>query len=806
MRATVLAALCALAIAAELRTLLEPTPAWPGLIAATAALVAIAWLLRLVRRPRLRLAASALVALAVPIVAVARDIGRWPLQEDLRGPDGYLGPMGYLADAGGSVQAMARAWVGSVFPVAQTAEPHAAGALLALGLVLALVAVVAVGAFRAPLPAILAVATATTIGTLFAPLPQVGLQAALLVVLAVALLLLVGDAPRGRGPLALGAVALVAAVACLAGPVLARDAGWDWRTWSLEEPPPVGVGFVWDQSLQPIRFTGDPVPVLRVDRRDAGYLRVEVLTRFDGVRWGRGVAFGGTEDAPSFPLPDSAVAQAARVGERAMQRVRIRNLQLQADALPLPVGTVRVGAVPAAVLPAITEGDGVVRLGQPLAVGAQYTAEVVRVPATPELLDADVLGAPLDPALAVVDGVPSVGRHADGDPVAPWSDGADQRAAKDTQPGPYGPRAPAVAAPITEPAPLDVSFAGITFPGFGTPGREREVQRLLDDRIALGGLAVAPLAGWREAYGVARRVTAKATTPYEAAVLLESWFHRTSTYDERASYTASPIGPLPAFLLSASRRGHCQYFAGSMAVLLRMLGIPARVAAGFTQGAVDGGGRLITNRNAHVWVEVRFPYAGWVPFEPTPGRTLPSTTSSTSPSFARSAAGVGGGALATIVGRGSLPGGPGAQRGGGDAAASAPVARQGTGAGWRIALGLLVAGALVALVGALVWLRKRRAERAAFAMDDPDLAARALRDAVGGWLLDQGAGAPAAGVAEVAASARRLYGIDAAAWTDALIRAGYAPTARRETRAVLDRMRARTERRGRLRGAVRPRR
>ena len=112
----------------------------------------------------------------------------------------------------------------------------------------------------------------------------------------------------------------------------------------------------------------------------------------------------------------------------------------------------------------------------------------------------------------------------------------------------------------------------------------------------------------RDTFLTARRVTREATTPYQAAVLLEDWFQRTSTYDERATYAVNPIGALPAFVLTPKRRGHCQYFAGSMAVLLRMLGIPARVAAGFTPGTVDGAGRVITNRNAHVWVEVRFPY------------------------------------------------------------------------------------------------------------------------------------------------------------------------------------------------------
>ena len=57
----------------------------------------------------------------------------------------------------------------------------------------------------------------------------------------------------------------------------------------------------------------------------------------------------------------------------------------------------------------------------------------------------------------------------------------------------------------------------------------------------------------------------------------------------------------------------------------------------------------------------------------------------------------------------------------------------------------------------------------------PDAAAQALRDVVGGWLADQGAGDPDARVADVALGVRRLYGVDARPWADALVRAGYAP-------------------------------
>ena len=57
-----------------------------------------------------------------------------------------------------------------------------------------------------------------------------------------------------------------------------------------------------------------------------------------------------------------------------------------------------------------------------------------------------------------------------------------------------------------------------------------------------------------------------------------------------------------------------------MALMLRFLGIPTRVAAGFTSGRYRNGVWTVTDRNAHTWVEVWFPRYGWLPFDPTPGR------------------------------------------------------------------------------------------------------------------------------------------------------------------------------------------
>jgi hypothetical protein len=67
------------------------------------------------------------------------------------------------------------------------------------------------------------------------------------------------------------------------------------------------------------------------------------------------------------------------------------------------------------------------------------------------------------------------------------------------------------------------------------------------------------------------------------------------------------------------KAGHCQYYAATMAVILRDLGVPTRLAEGFLPGKRAAGIERIQNSSAHAWVEVYFPGYGWVPFDPTGG-------------------------------------------------------------------------------------------------------------------------------------------------------------------------------------------
>ncbi len=117
---------------------------------------------------------------------------------------------------------------------------------------------------------------------------------------------------------------------------------------------------------------------------------------------------------------------------------------------------------------------------------------------------------------------------------------------------------------------------------------------------------------------LARTVTAGATTQFDKALKIQDYLRSSLfTYDLTGAPTNSQ-GALDAFLFS-NRRGYCEQFATAMAVMLRTLGIPTRIAVGFSPGTpLPDGSYLVTNHDAHAWPEVWFPRSGWVTFEPTP--------------------------------------------------------------------------------------------------------------------------------------------------------------------------------------------
>jgi transglutaminase-like putative cysteine protease len=120
---------------------------------------------------------------------------------------------------------------------------------------------------------------------------------------------------------------------------------------------------------------------------------------------------------------------------------------------------------------------------------------------------------------------------------------------------------------------------------------------------------------------IARELTADQPNAYRRILAIQSHLRR-FTYDEEAPAGHGVDDML--FFLERSRTGYCEQFAGTMAVLLRTLGYPSRVAIGFVPGVEDDQGMWrVTTEETHAWVEVFFPDFGWLAFEPTPTRSNP---------------------------------------------------------------------------------------------------------------------------------------------------------------------------------------
>jgi len=124
---------------------------------------------------------------------------------------------------------------------------------------------------------------------------------------------------------------------------------------------------------------------------------------------------------------------------------------------------------------------------------------------------------------------------------------------------------------------------------------------------------------------LAEQITSGQATSYGKAVRLQHWFAESGKFTYSLNVPSlnvpqqSSTAKALIHFLTKSRKGYCQQFAFAMAVLARLLGIPSRVAVGYTAGTPVGHGRWeVKTSDAHAWPELYFQGAGWLRFEPTP--------------------------------------------------------------------------------------------------------------------------------------------------------------------------------------------
>jgi transglutaminase-like putative cysteine protease len=354
----------------------------------------------------------------------------------------------------------------------------------------------------------------------------------------------------------------VAIGALIAAPALNQNQPWfDYEAWALETSASKTDVFSWDHSYGPLTWPRDGRELLRVKARFPSYWKAENLDEFDGFRWRRN---DPTFEAQELPANQFNVS-------RFTQRISVSVRNLRTDTF------VTGGYAFGVTLPHVDAEptlDGVFTADRTLERGDTYAATVY----TPQLSERQ--------------------RRAAGDRY-PAS-----LVAYRTISLPLGPGAAASIVRLTFPA----FGAHSTRIGIGPPGQTAPAS-LVRRRVIAGS-------PYQRTYALAQRLSRGATNPETVVERVYAYLGNGFGYSETPPASASN---LDGFLFDA-KTGYCQQFSGAMALLLRMAGIPARVASGFTTGAYDAKAReyVVRDLDAHSWVEVWYPDWGWVTWDPTP--------------------------------------------------------------------------------------------------------------------------------------------------------------------------------------------
>ena len=520
---------------------------------------------------------------------------------------------------------------------------------------------------------------------------------------------------------ALAALVVAGAAWTSSATTLAQESVLDWESWDIRSatPPPSSVRFAWESNYDGISFPKEKTLVFTVRGPEtATYWRASTLDLFSDDRWFENLLWVTRIDA------DSRVSLRPSNLVPAPQRRNWSEPRVKAGGAELVAQEIEVGAF---------VDDRLVAAGTPMAIDASRLGTVFQ-------LSGNVLRAR--------------DTLREGTRYRIWSYVPDPSPRELAQaPARY---------PLAASRYLEID--GREFPSFGIEERGRAVEELFADP------SYAEFRRYRPLYDAAARVARAADTPYEAVLALESWFRQRGgfRYDETPPLVAR--SPLVAFV-TRTKAGYCQHFAGAMAAMLRMLGIPARVAVGFTSGEKRADNTwLVTDHEAHAWVEAWFPGHGWIPFDPTPGRGTFGGSYSFASDSNEAVAALRRGELDANRNRGTRPVRvPDA----GDLPGDVSGAVQGR-APSIVGLALVLAALWIVLVG----LGKAVVRRTRYLTRDPRRLASASRRELEGFLRDQGVELPPnAGLAAVQRTVRDELGLDGRPFALAVSRARFGPPA-----------------------------
>jgi protein-glutamine gamma-glutamyltransferase len=362
--------------------------------------------------------------------------------------------------------------------------------------------------------------------------------------------------PRRDGVTAIAVIGLAGLGGLIAGPRIDPHRAWiNYRSLASALAPRHVDRFDWSQRYGPLKWPQHGRAVLDVQAARPEYWKAENLDLFDGRGW---AATSVGSQLPADAIQASARAQWTETLQVTLRAMRTVDVIAAGDASePTSVAS---GAVPG-----LSPGTWVA--AAPLRPGDSYRVSAYSPLPSPAQLAAAGTNYPVGLSTVYLElNIPLL----------------VSRSTRITSP--------------PEPA---------LAPQFGTPAAAV--------RRAATAFSLSPYAG---VYALARRLEHRATTPYAFVENVLRYLAHGYTYDQ-----APPVRryPLESFLFT-DKRGYCQQFAGAMALLLRMGGVPARVAVGFTQGTYDRATRqwVVTDTDAHAWVEAWFPGYGWVRFDPTP--------------------------------------------------------------------------------------------------------------------------------------------------------------------------------------------
>jgi transglutaminase-like putative cysteine protease len=563
---------------------------------------------------------------------------------------------------------------------------------------------------------------------------------ALAAALSIPLVLRVRSGPSLAAGVAATALVVVGAAGASSATTIAREAALNWESWDLYGLPQraTAIRFAWDSNYEGIEFPPTETVVLTVEGPErATYWRTSTLDLFTDDHWFEDLTWLNRLASDGVRIPPDPLLPARGRDPESWLEQEIEVRALADDRLAAAGTPVALDSRRLGTVFRLT--GGVLRVRDPLGHGQRYR----------------VWSYAPDPAPAAL---------------------ARSR-----------PQYPPEAVPHLE-------VASRVFPAFGVRGREVVVRQMLNDP------SYSYFRPYQRLYAAARRVVGTPESPYAAVLALEAWFR----YDGGFRYDEQPpkaLGPPLVSFVTLTKAGYCQHYAGAMAVMLRMLGVPARVAVGFTSGTQDDDGKWqVTDHDAHAWVEAWFAGHGWVPFDPTPGRG----TFGGSYSFASNSE-----AAVEALGRGDLSGQTALER---DLPDTADLLPSDTASESRERSLFAVALGLGALWVAVVGFGKALLRRARYLTRDPRRAASASRRELEEYLSDQGiAVPPSATLDDVRRAVAEELGVDARTYAAAAARARFgrpgdapqgAENARRELRALLRRARDELSLWARFRGFV----